>query len=46
MGQNRPLLEEIDIAATAGYQGIEPWINKIEQFHKGGGSLKDAARTE
>src|SRR4051812_38451854 len=26
-GQNLSIVEEVDIAARAGYQAIEPWIN-------------------
>lgn len=43
-GQNLPLPDEIDIAAKAGYDGIEPWIGKIDEFVKGGGSLNDLAK--
>jgi sugar phosphate isomerase/epimerase len=42
-GQNLTLPEEIDIAAKAGYKGIEPWIREIDQYVKSGGSLKDLA---
>ena len=28
-GQNLPINEEIDIAAKAGYTGIEPWLGKL-----------------
>ncbi len=41
MGQQLGLVEEIEIAAKAGYGAIEPWINEIENYVKGGGSLKD-----
>jgi sugar phosphate isomerase/epimerase len=40
-GQKLSLIEEIDIAAKAGYQAIEPWINEIEAYVKQGGSLPD-----
>jgi sugar phosphate isomerase/epimerase len=40
-GQKLSLVEEIDIAAKAGYQAIEPWINEIEAYVKQGGSLPD-----
>lgn len=40
-GQKLSLVEEIDIAAHAGYQAIEPWINEIEAYAKQGGSLSD-----
>ena len=38
---NLPLEEEIDIAAKAGYQGIEPWARKVQQFVEQGGKLAD-----
>jgi sugar phosphate isomerase/epimerase len=41
MGQKLGIAEEIDIAARAGYQGIEPWIRELDQFVKDGHSLKD-----
>jgi sugar phosphate isomerase/epimerase len=40
-GQKLSLVEEIDIAAKAGYQAIEPWIDEIEVFVRSGGSLSD-----
>src|SRR5712671_465246 len=33
--------EEIDIAAKAGFEAIELWVNEIDDYAKGGGSLKD-----
>jgi sugar phosphate isomerase/epimerase len=41
MGHNLSILEEIDIAARAGYTSIEPWIRKINQYTDGGGQLAD-----
>jgi 2-keto-myo-inositol isomerase len=43
-GQKLPLVEEIEIAAKAGYNAVEPWIGKIEEYMKTGGSLKDLAK--
>jgi len=43
-GQKLGLLKEIEIAAKAGYQGIEPWISTIEDYAKAGGSLADAKK--
>ena len=40
-GQNLPLTEEIKIASTAGYSGIEPWIREIQAHIDQGGRLKD-----
>ncbi len=42
--KNRPLVEEVEIAAKAGYQAIEPWMNELEQYVKSGGSLKDLGK--
>jgi sugar phosphate isomerase/epimerase len=41
MGQNLPLEEEVKIAAKAGHCGFEPWIRKIDEYTKQGGSLAD-----
>jgi sugar phosphate isomerase/epimerase len=43
-GQNLSLVDEIDIAARAGYQGIEPWARELDQHVRGGGNLKDIAK--
>jgi 2-keto-myo-inositol isomerase len=40
-GQKLGLVKEIEVAAQAGFQAIEPWIGSIEDYVKGGGSLKD-----
>jgi sugar phosphate isomerase/epimerase len=40
-GQKLPLVEEIEIAAKAGYQAIEPWIGEIEAYQQQGGTLAD-----
>jgi len=40
-GKNLPLDKEIDIAAKAGYSGIEPWTGNIARFAEQGGSLRD-----
>jgi sugar phosphate isomerase/epimerase len=40
-GQKLSLVEEIDVAADAGYQAIEPWINEIQAYAERGGSLPD-----
>jgi len=40
-GQKLGIVREIEIAAQAGYSGIEPWVDSIQEFVKGGGSLKD-----
>ena len=43
-GQKLGLVQEIEIAAKAGYQAIEPWIQEIEQFVDDGGNLKDVKK--
>src|SRR5579864_4245315 len=43
-GQKLPLDQQIEVAAKAGYRGIEPWINDVEAYVAGGGSLKDLAK--
>jgi len=39
MGYKLPLPKQVEIAAQAGYQGIEPWIRDIRRFVDQGGSL-------
>jgi sugar phosphate isomerase/epimerase len=41
MGHKLPLDEEIEVAAKAGWGGIEPWIRNIRRYVEGGGSLAD-----
>ncbi|HQU43187.1 MAG TPA: sugar phosphate isomerase/epimerase [Pirellulales bacterium] len=43
-GQKLGIEKEIELAAKAGYDGIEPWINEIDEYVKQGGSLKDLAK--
>lgn len=40
-GQKLPLDQEIDLAAKAGYDGIEPWIREIEAYVKNGGKVSE-----
>ncbi|HEV3263001.1 MAG TPA: sugar phosphate isomerase/epimerase family protein [Gemmataceae bacterium] len=44
MGQKLTLVEQVEVAAKAGYQGIEPWISDIDQHVKRGGRLKDVKK--
>lgn len=44
MGQKLSLTDQIDVAAKAGYDAIEPWIRDIEAHVTAGKSLKDAAK--
>src|SRR5690349_12259617 len=43
-GQKLALVEELEITAKAGYQGIEPWINEIDGYVVQGGSLRELAQ--
>lgn len=40
-GQKLGIVREIEIASKAGYTGIEPWVDSVQEFVRGGGSLKD-----
>ncbi len=40
-GQKLSLEGEIEVAAKAGYDAIEIWVDKVNQFIAGSGSLKD-----
>ena len=40
-GQDLDAAEEIEVAGKAGYDGIEPWFRKINDYVESGGSLKD-----
>lgn len=40
-GHKLPIVEVIDIAARAGYQGIEPWVDELDRYVEAGGTLKE-----
>ena len=40
-GQKLGIVREVEIAAQAGYDAIEPWVRDVDQYAKAGGSLKD-----
>jgi sugar phosphate isomerase/epimerase len=40
-GQKLPLVRELEIAARAGFQGVEPWVAEIDEYVKTGGTLAD-----
>ena len=40
-GHNLDIAAEIDVAGKAGYDAIEPWFGKINDWVKGGGKLAD-----
>jgi 2-keto-myo-inositol isomerase len=43
-GQRIPIVDEVAIAARAGYQAIEPWMNELQTYVQGGGTLRDLGR--
>jgi sugar phosphate isomerase/epimerase len=43
-GQKLSIVEEVDIAAKAGYQALEPWIDELERYAQSGGSLEDLGK--
>ena len=40
-GQKLGIVKEIEVAANAGYDALEPWVDSIEDYVKNGGGLKD-----
>lgn len=40
-GHKLGIVKEVEIASQAGFNGIEPWVDSIQEYVKGGGSLKD-----
>jgi 2-keto-myo-inositol isomerase len=40
-GQKLPIEKQIEVAAKAGYDAIEPWIRDLENHINGGGRLED-----
>jgi 2-keto-myo-inositol isomerase len=40
-GQKLSVPEQVDLAAKAGYDAIEPWIGELRQYQQGGGSVDD-----
>lgn len=43
-GEKLTIVEKVEIAAQAGYQGLEPWIRELDQYTKSGGKLKDLGK--
>src|SRR5262249_14926412 len=43
-GQKLGIVAKVEIAAQAGYQGIEPWIRELDQFVQEGGRLDDLGK--
>jgi 2-keto-myo-inositol isomerase len=40
-GQKLSLVEELEIAARAGFKGVEPWVAELDEYVKQGGKLSD-----
>lgn len=40
-GQNLGLVKELEIAAKAGYQGVEIWMDSLQAYLQQGGTLKE-----
>ena len=40
-GHSLGIVAEVELAAKAGYEAIEPWIESIAAYRQGGGSLRD-----
>jgi 2-keto-myo-inositol isomerase len=40
-GHKLGIVKEIEIVSQAGYTGIEPWVDSVQDYLKAGGSLKD-----
>jgi len=43
-GQKLGIVEIIDIASKAGYRGMEPWLDELNRYKDGGGSLADLGK--
>ncbi len=43
-GYKLSLAEQVDLAAGAGYAGIEPWISDLAKAAESGGTLRDTAK--
>jgi 2-keto-myo-inositol isomerase len=43
-GYDLGIVEQVELAGRAGYDGIEPWIADLERFVASGGSLADLRR--
>jgi sugar phosphate isomerase/epimerase len=43
-GQQLGVVKQVELAAKAGYDSIEPWMREIDAFVKEGGKLKDLGK--
>lgn len=39
-----PFVEKLRVIAKAGWDGVEPWINELEEYEAEGGNLKELAQ--
>jgi 2-keto-myo-inositol isomerase len=40
-GHKLGIIREVEVAAKAGYDGIEPWVDTVQEYVKNGGALGD-----
>src|SRR5437016_10587306 len=40
-GQKLSVPDQVELAAKAGYDAIEPWIGELRQYEQGGGNISD-----
>jgi sugar phosphate isomerase/epimerase len=40
-GQKLSIVDEVGLAAKAGYQAMEPWVDELKHYAEAGGSLED-----
>ena len=43
-GQKLSVAEQVEVAAKAGYDAVEPWLRELDAFVKAGGSLGDLGK--
>jgi len=43
-GQELGIVREVEVAAQAGYDAVEPWMGTLDKYVKEGGSLKDLGK--
>lgn len=43
-GHKLPISRVVDLAAEAGYGGIEPWVDELDRHVEAGGSLRDLSK--
>ncbi len=43
-GHKLGIVEELELAAKTGYQGVELWVSELDEYEKGGGSLADLGK--